>query len=885
MNKYKEEKILGEGRFGSASLCTDLSSGNKVVVKTLSKEVNTKQLKSFEKEVAAMRLLDHPNIVRFIDSFEDDKNSYIVMEYADGGDLEQLIKSGPVDELVGVLIFYQLLLALDEIHRKKIVHKDIKPENILLDSEGNVKLADFGIAKILEYEGDMGTTIAYSQEYGAPELFKEGKYDTKYDIFSTGVVAYRMFTGFLPFDTQDQRTNGQFKLFPNTIDPFLKETIVRMLNTNPRRRPPTEKILSVVEKEYGEIRKGMDWKVKGKKLVIFGLGPIPNYSDKAPWEEKRDSIQSIIVKRGVKEIGDFAFCNLPKLTAVELHSDLKRIGGGVFMNCTQLKTIAIPNSVKYIGASAFKSCSILRTVQLPKELKEIRNWTFYDCISLQTIYMERVDSIGNSAFQGTQIDMQCTTYTKENVNFLEKMEELSTDKDKLKIRQRKFELFEREAELGSIEAISKLAICYDKGRGTKRNKELCAFYRKMVENSTDPSSLNKMYLNIPSEDEAVKINCFKILSALGSPNASYLAGRCLKRKGDDKGTFEHFQKASDGGLFCATYELGLCYKEGRGTERNNEEAIVLLKRASDGGYKRASYSLGVIYEKGRVVEQNFEEAVRLYRLGYEQGDIDAIQRLARCYDKGLGVEQNKEEGKRWRIEISRIVLNESKGLQWVRDGEIIWGFNKGCSRLIIGGIGPLKDYVEGRKICRMKDYDQDGNGEPPWNKKYRGNITSVIVLYGVSNIGGRAFRCCINLKRVKLPDTIKRIGSCAFEWCGKLKSILISNSLTSIGGSAFGGCTALHSFAFPDSVTSIGGKAFYECESLTSIIIPESVTYIGVRAFDRCFSLRSVTIPDSNITIDRRAFSICPRLKTVFIPEGLEYPSDAFPSGSTINKY
>ena len=93
------------------------------------------------------------------------------------------MENGPVDELVGVRILYQLLLALNEIHRKRIVHKDIKPENILLDSEGNAKLADFGIAKILEFEGDMGTTLAYSQDYGAPELFNEGKYD----IFSAGV--------------------------------------------------------------------------------------------------------------------------------------------------------------------------------------------------------------------------------------------------------------------------------------------------------------------------------------------------------------------------------------------------------------------------------------------------------------------------------------------------------------------------------------------------------------------------------------------------------------------------------------------------------------------------------------------------------------------------
>ena len=85
MHNYREEKVLGKGQFGSASLCKDLSSGNKVVVKTLYKGVSTSHLSSFKREADAMRLLDHPNIVKYINSFEDNEGSHIVMEYADGG--------------------------------------------------------------------------------------------------------------------------------------------------------------------------------------------------------------------------------------------------------------------------------------------------------------------------------------------------------------------------------------------------------------------------------------------------------------------------------------------------------------------------------------------------------------------------------------------------------------------------------------------------------------------------------------------------------------------------------------------------------------------------------------------------------------------------------
>ena len=166
-----------------------------------------------------------------------------------------------------------------------------------------------------------------------------------------------MFVGYLPFDNSEQRTREKFKSFPIAINSFLEETIVRMFATNPKKRPSADKILSVMEKEFREIKKGIEWKVEGKKMLVSGLGPIPDCSEKAPWEEERDSIQSITLKRGLNEIRNFAFSNLFKLTAVELHSDLKKVGWGVFMSCTELKSITTPDSDISIGISAFDNCT------------------------------------------------------------------------------------------------------------------------------------------------------------------------------------------------------------------------------------------------------------------------------------------------------------------------------------------------------------------------------------------------------------------------------------------------------------------------------------------------------------------------------------------------
>jgi len=114
------------------------------------------------------------------------------------------------------------------------------------------------------------------------------------------------------------------------------------------------------------------------------------------------------------------------------------------------------------------------------------------------------------------------------------------------IPERGFGMLERASELGSTEAINKLALCYEVGRGVAfKSKQLCNFYRKMAEKATDPSALDQLCQSIPSENEDIVLNCLKIASVFGCTNASYLVGMKLKAK-DDKRAFEYFRRASDG---------------------------------------------------------------------------------------------------------------------------------------------------------------------------------------------------------------------------------------------------------------------------------------------------------------------------------------------------
>ena len=143
------------------------------------------------------------------------------------------------------------------------------------------------------------------------------------------------------------------------------------------------------------------------------------------------------------------------------------------------------------------------------------------------------------------------------------------------------------------------------------------------------------------------------------------------------------------------------------------------------------------------------------------------------------------------------------------------------------------------------------------------------VIYDVTSIGGGAFKFCVGLTSVTIPNSVTSIGGSAFDYCTSLTSVTIGNSLTSIGNYAFMDCNGLTSITIPNSVTSIGDGAFAGCTALTSVTIPNSVTSIGSRAFRACSSLTSVTIPNSVTTIGWYAFQNCSSLTSITIPNSV----------------
>lgn len=166
MNKYVVDKVVGEGSFGKALLCRRKADQRKCIIKQISlKKMSRKEAAQTEQESSLLARLKHPNIVTFWESFTETSKGvsylWIAMDFADGGDLDHMIKARRgrlMPETQAMQLFVQIALAMKHVHDRKILHRDLKTQNIFLTKAGIVKLGDFGIARVLRNTGELAST-------------------------------------------------------------------------------------------------------------------------------------------------------------------------------------------------------------------------------------------------------------------------------------------------------------------------------------------------------------------------------------------------------------------------------------------------------------------------------------------------------------------------------------------------------------------------------------------------------------------------------------------------------------------------------------------------------------------------------------------------------
>ncbi|KAI0091680.1 kinase-like domain-containing protein [Irpex rosettiformis] len=263
---WKIGRTIGKGASGRVRIARHSKNGQFAAVKIVSKQtiLNSRMsmgevgyeaeriVQALEREIVIMKLIDHPNILRLYDVWETSTELYLILEYAEGGELfDYLCDKGALPKIEALSLFQQIMTALHYCHTLNIAHRDLKPENILLDKNKNlVKIADFGMA-VWQGKTDLLQTACGSPHYAAPEVIDSAAkpYNgTASDVWSCGVILYALLIGRLPFDDEDigplleKVRLGKYTLPPG-MDPQAKDLISKMLQRDPEKRITVSEIL------------------------------------------------------------------------------------------------------------------------------------------------------------------------------------------------------------------------------------------------------------------------------------------------------------------------------------------------------------------------------------------------------------------------------------------------------------------------------------------------------------------------------------------------------------------------------------------------------------------------------------------------------------------
>ncbi|XP_074805330.1 serine/threonine-protein kinase MARK1 isoform X4 [Natator depressus] len=250
IGNYRLLKTIGKGNFAKVKLARHVLTGREVAVKIIDKtQLNPTSLQKLFREVRIMKILNHPSIVKLFEVIETEKTLYLVMEYASGGEVfDYLVAHGRMKEKEARAKFRQIVSAVQYCHQKCIVHRDLKAENLLLDADMNIKIADFGFSNEFTI-GNKLDTFCGSPPYAAPELFQGKKYDgPEVDVWSLGVILYTLVSGSLPFDGQNLKELRERVLRGKYRIPFYMSTdcenlLKKLLVLNPIKRGSLEQIM------------------------------------------------------------------------------------------------------------------------------------------------------------------------------------------------------------------------------------------------------------------------------------------------------------------------------------------------------------------------------------------------------------------------------------------------------------------------------------------------------------------------------------------------------------------------------------------------------------------------------------------------------------------
>ncbi|KAK3261228.1 hypothetical protein CYMTET_29855, partial [Cymbomonas tetramitiformis] len=288
MEQFEKVKSLGRGAQGTVILVKRKADQSKFVIKKIYMEDQSPEdQEEVMNEIKVLAKLAHPNVVAYYGSFMEDGDLNVVMEYADGGTLFQHIQRAkqPLSEEEILSIFAQLVLAINHLHQKKILHRDLKTKNIFMTKKLQLKLGDFGLSKMLGSQTSFAQSAVGTPYYLSPELCEGKPYNHKSDVWAIGCVLYELTTFRHAFDATNlpalvmSIVQAQYTPVPTSYSDELRQTVQMCLMKNPEDRPDVQELMAVpIVKQYinqSEVEVSEEQeKVKAKSKPFFETGTV-----------------------------------------------------------------------------------------------------------------------------------------------------------------------------------------------------------------------------------------------------------------------------------------------------------------------------------------------------------------------------------------------------------------------------------------------------------------------------------------------------------------------------------------------------------------------------------------------------------------------------------
>lgn len=896
--EWTAEEKLGEGAYGSVYKCVRRERGitsycaiKVITVPHDSSELDSLKLEgytdetskeyfndivdNFVNEISVMENLKGlPNIV----SVEDFK----IVEHADnvGWDIyirmelltsfKRYLENHAMTQNEVLKFGTDICAALEICEENRIIHRDIKEDNIFVDKRGNFKLGDFGIAKQLERTRS-ATSHVGAYAYMAPEVPINGRCDKRADIYSLGIVMYKLLNKnrdpFLDTEKQmirfqervdavNRRLDGEALPKPVNADDAVAEIILKACKFNKE-----ERFASAAE----------------MKSAIENI-LTPKKEPEIPEEKVQTTIQEEITEEVKPEES-----KTPKFK-VEIMPEPSK------PSKINIKTVGI--------IAAVVAVIVVAGVFGIKAIKAKPDTSEDDSLTSTTQNQEIVHNLYESFLESTEAKKYFEV-TPAFADYYTNYEEYENYVNGISSTSKKLDYFDLDAD-GTDECV--MSVCF-----------------------INPEALsNYVYYIFDLEGETVK--------CVDSANELYGGHRSLSKLQIYQHESEYYIRKylHDPHLRCGSvYKYNgksLDFVESVYATDENSESYIFTNVYSD---KYDLFNKNASNYLAFPTEEKYNDFVTDY--GIKELTEEEYYKIVEEYDNNevyhiLGNEDaapadaaNAEE--------------TSEALEIIEQGTltdtISWILYKN-GLLSIEGTGDMPDYKDSPwnkksvnevsvshgitsignsafygciilsnvtlpdSITSIGSYAFHGcesltNIEIPnnvtsigeWAFAYCNSLTSITIPDSVTIIEDYLFSDCSNLTNIDLPESIKGIGEYTFSSCTNLKNITIPDSVTTIGDSSFSNCLNLANITIPNGVTSIGEFMFSSCTSLKSVTIPDSVTSIEAHAFFRCASLESITIPNSVTSIGEWAFYECTSLTSIAIPDGVTEIEQATFNGCT----